>query len=76
MNALPRHADTQFQLWFRPLSVAAPAYAFPCDACGCFDLDELHARERIDYLFARTLVGRDFERPTVQRAVRPAAAPC
>ena len=57
--------DRQFQLWFRPLSISAPALAFTCDATGHVDLDSLDQRERLNYLFARTLVGRDFDRPTV-----------
>lgn len=64
------HPSDQFQLWFKPLSIAAPALAFACDSSGHVDLDLLDRRERLNYLFARTLVGRDFRRPTVCQAAQ------
>jgi hypothetical protein len=65
MNTSSQVSDKGFELWFRPLSIAAPALAFACDASGHVDLDSLDRRERLNYLFARTLIGRDFDRPTV-----------
>ena len=68
MSPSALHPGNQFQLWFRPLSEAMRERAFPCDASGTVDLDSLHGADRLDYLFARTLIGRDFGRPTVCRA--------
>ena len=33
---------------------------FPCNAAGCVEIDKLSENERIDYLFARALRGRDY----------------
>ena len=49
-----------FQLRFRSLFRKGRGYAFPCDAAGRVVLDELGERARINYLFARALVGRNF----------------
>jgi hypothetical protein len=57
-----------FVLRFESLFNAGRGLAFPCDAAGRVDLDELPARARDNYLFARTLVGRDFATPTLLAA--------
>ncbi len=64
-------AGSRYQLWFRPLptSTTAPR-AFGCDAAGHIDLDALSDHDRGEYLFARALVGRDFDRPAVQGNAR------
>jgi hypothetical protein len=59
--------DLAFELRFDSLVAAHPSIAFPCDAKGCVDLDELCDRSRRDYLFAHTLIGRDFTMPVVCR---------
>jgi hypothetical protein len=55
-----------FWLRFNPLSHDRFALQFPCDARGCVELDSLSERARVNYLYARAVVGRDFERPAVQ----------
>jgi hypothetical protein len=40
--------------------------AFPCDERGRVDMDALDERRRNDYLFARALMDRDYERPIVR----------
>jgi hypothetical protein len=67
MKCAPANCDTQtrFQLRFRCLLDAACSCAFPCDAAGRVSIDSLGERDRISYLFARTLVGRDFAAPQV-----------
>jgi hypothetical protein len=40
--------------------------AFPCDANGRVDIDSLSEAARNDYFYARTVVGREFNRPCVQ----------
>jgi hypothetical protein len=56
-----------------PLSATPPSYevrfmsliqrgrgvAFPCDVLGHVDMDALSERARINYLFARAMVGRE-----------------
>lgn len=71
MNTIPNplSGPARFELRFQSLFDEGRAYAFPCDASGRVDLDALSATLRTNYLFARTLIGRDFAMP----AVRPSA---
>ncbi|MGJ7497349.1 hypothetical protein ACSFA8_20010 [Variovorax sp. RT4R15] len=41
------------------------AMAFPCDAHGKVNLDELSDRARNNYFYARILIGREFVAPVV-----------
>lgn len=65
MNAFTAMNDT-YQLRFRSLFDAGRAYAFPCDAAGHVDMNALSERARLNYLYARTLIGREFMTPDVQ----------
>jgi hypothetical protein len=67
MNPGPAIASqpTTFELRFQSLVDAGRAYAFPCDAAGRVDLDSLSDRARHNYLYARTVVGREFSHPAV-----------
>lgn len=56
-----------FQLRFPPLKDHEPGFAFVCDEQGVVDLDRLNDRELADYLYARTLIGRNFAAPRVTR---------
>jgi len=62
--SLPEPA--RFELRFQSLFDEGRAYAFPCDASGRVDLDALSTTLRTNYLFARTLIGRDFAMPAVR----------
>jgi len=55
-----------FHLRFRPLQAQLADCTVPCDADGHVHLDSLSDNLRRDYLFARTLVGRDFMRPAIE----------
>ena len=57
----PAHCDLRFQSLFD----AGRSYAFPCDAAGCVDLDSLSDRSRENYLYARTMIGREVSYPVV-----------
>jgi hypothetical protein len=57
-----------FELRFQSLFNEGRALAFPCDAEGHVDLDALSERARHNYLYARTVVGREFATPAVQLA--------
>lgn len=63
----PSTREHAFELRFDALAAAHPSLAFPCDAEGHVDLDQLCDRSRRDYLFAHTLIGRDFTMPVVHR---------
>jgi hypothetical protein len=50
---------------FRSLFRQGYALAFPCDASGHVDLDVLSEQAKLNYYFARAMVGREFEPPVV-----------
>ena len=64
--AMPLTASGAFELRFRSLFNAGRALAFPCDAAGHVDMDALTERARHNYLYARTVIGREFATPAVQ----------
>jgi len=66
-TAASRIATRGFELRFCSLFDEGRALAFPCDASGQVDLDALSERARCNYLGARTLIGRDYAMPSVQR---------
>ena len=56
----------RFELRFQSLFDESRGYAFPCDAGGHVDIDALSDTLRLNYLYARTLIGRDFRCPAVR----------
>ena len=67
MNLDPMRASaTPFRLCFRSLFASGRGYAFPCDAQGRVDLDNLTERARCNYLYARAMVGRELAAPEVE----------
>ncbi len=56
----------RYELRFRSLFDDGRAYAFPCDAAGRVDMDGLSERARHNYLYARTVIGREVAMPAVQ----------
>jgi hypothetical protein len=65
--SLAVQSDT-YELRFRSLFHEGRGLAFPCDAAGRVDIDALGERARLNYLAARTLIGRDFAAPAVTPA--------
>lgn len=59
-------APNQFQLCFRSLVHRTSQFVFPCDPRGQVDLDRLSDRARLNYLFARAMVGRELAAPAVE----------
>ena len=55
----------RYELRFQSLSSAGRGYVFPCDADGNVDIDALSIKARMNYLHARTVVGRDLSCPAV-----------
>jgi hypothetical protein len=66
---MPLHERAGYELRFQSLFDQGRGYAFPCDAAGHVDIDALSNRARLNYLYARTVIGREFSVP----AVRPSA---
>lgn len=64
MNASP--SSPCYELRFRSLFNEGRGYAFPCDAQGHVDLDSLGERVLNNYLYARSVIGREFAMPAVQ----------
>ena len=59
---------TGFELRFQSLIDGNHDFAFPCDARGLVDMDKLSDRTRINYLYARAMVGRELTTPAVRLA--------
>jgi hypothetical protein len=67
---MPNSKPTQFELRFLCLFGTGRGYAFPCDPQGQVDLNRLSDEARINYLYARAVVGREFAAPAVQPSAR------
>jgi hypothetical protein len=68
MNTDAMPLNPSFELRFQSLFNEGRALAFPCDSAGRVDMDTLTERARHNYLYARTVVGREFATPAVQPA--------
>ena len=55
-----------YELRFQSLFSEGRALAFPCDGGGHVQLDTLSERARLNYLYARAVVGREFALPVVR----------
>lgn len=61
------HQSAQhYELRFRSLFNEGRGYAFPCNAQGQVDMDSLGERLLNNYLYARSVIGREFATPAVQ----------
>ena len=69
MQTAPLHppASTHYLL-FGGLFPTVRSLLFPCDPGGRVEMDEMSDRARDNYLFARTVVGRDYRVPVVVAA--------
>ena len=63
---MPLTLSVGFELRFRSLFNEGRALTFPCDATGHVELDTLSERARANYLYARAVIGREFEFPAVR----------
>ena len=57
--------DVRYHIRFQSLKDERLALEFRCDPEGRVELDELSERDRVNYLFARAVVGAEFQRPAV-----------
>jgi hypothetical protein len=68
MNVQPHTLrDAHYELRFESLFNGGRGYSFPCDAAGRVDIDALAEKARLNYFYARTVVGREFATPAVLR---------
>ena len=65
MNAIAQ-AAARYELRFVSLFDEGRGLAFPCDAQGHVDIDTLTGRARLNYFYARTVIGREFSTPAVR----------
>jgi hypothetical protein len=68
MNATQSSNQTSasYELRFTSLFDEGRGLSFPCDASGQVDIDSLSTRARLNYFYARTVIGREFFMPAVQ----------
>jgi hypothetical protein len=72
MNTQPSPQAPQparFELRFQSLFDDGRGYAFSCDEAGHVDLDTLSSRARLNYFYARTVIGREVAMPAVRAAL-------
>ena len=58
-------ASGTYELRFRSLFVEGRAFAFPCDAQGHVDMDSMSRHALNNYLYARSVIGREVAIPAV-----------
>lgn len=66
MNRSSIQSDECHELRFAGLFDPGRGYAFPCDAEGHVDLDKLSTSARLNYLYARAMVGRELFAPVMR----------
>ncbi len=67
MATIAAPSTPHFELRFQSLFQQGRAWVFPCDARGEVDLDHLSERALSNYLYARTVIGREVMAPRVCR---------
>ena len=70
MNATLLNAD--FEVRFDNLFQCGRWLSFPCDARGLVDIDALSQRARMNYLYARAMLGREYAAPSVRELISAA----
>jgi len=70
IETLLHAAAARYELRFTGLFNRGHGFAFPCDAGGHVDIDELSACGRTSYFYARTVIGREFSLPTIALVTR------
>jgi hypothetical protein len=66
MAAASQQSTARYELRFAFLSDEGRGLSFPCDAEGHVDLDALSEKARLNYFYARTLIGRDVALPALR----------
>jgi hypothetical protein len=59
-------ADGDYELRFDALFSNRRSYSFPCDGMGHVDIDSLSERGRLNYLYARAMIGVEVAWPAVR----------
>jgi hypothetical protein len=70
----PAPQPARFELRFQSLFDDGRGYAFSCDEAGHVDIDTLSSKARLNYFYARTVIGREVAMPAVRVSMLTAAA--
>jgi len=70
MQAASMPCESEFEVHFGSLFRRGFKLIFPCDREGHVDLDALSDHAKVNYLFARAMVGRQYAGPAVRRHER------
>ena len=57
--------ETCYELRYTGLFNRGRGFAFPCDVQGHVDIDRLSDHARVNYLYARTVIGAELAAPIV-----------
>ena len=69
MNTMPMtqpSVPAHFELRFQSLFDEGRAFAFSCGEAGHVDIDTLSTQARLNYFYARTVIGREVAMPAVR----------
>jgi hypothetical protein len=64
-SSAPALCTARYELRFTGLFNRGRGFAFPCDAAGHVDIDDLTETGRVNYFYARTVVGAELSAPIV-----------
>ena len=64
----------RFELRFQSLFDDGRGFAFSCDEAGHVDIDTLSTQARLNYFYARTVIGREVAMPAVRASMITTAA--
>jgi hypothetical protein len=65
LQAPEQAARAVHELRFTSLFHPGRGVVVPCDAAGMVDMDSLSERQKLSYLAARAMIGREYAYPTV-----------
>ncbi len=57
--------EARYELRFTGLFNRGRGFAFPCDAEGHVDMDRLTVHARLNYFYARAMVGSELSAPVI-----------
>ena len=66
MNTMQTPHPAHYELRFQSLFDEGRAFAFSCDEAGHVDIDTLSTQARLNYFYARTVIGREVAMPAVR----------
>jgi hypothetical protein len=68
MNSSSLSQHPQYEIRFQSLFNDGRALTFPCDARGHVEMNALSEKARVNYLYARAVVGREYAAPAVRES--------